>query len=228
MLQGVALDDYAGSGLEWGVPRGAVRRPAPRGRLGRRGLLEGPSRAGARAGPPRGRGAAAERRRAGRRPGPAGASPSPPPIPKSAEESYSVPSPYRIVFAEGVSLEVRSKGEGGRNRSALRRFVDALGPAALRPGHRPRPRREGARAAAGHPRGRRRGVALPVAAAGRRPDRRRPAAALTASGRAGRARRRTANARAGFSTSRARTSASPRPRARSAGTNASNRNVCGR
>ena len=89
-----------------------------------------------------------------------------------------MPSPYRIVFAEGVSLEVRSKGEGGRNRSALRRFADALGPAALRPRHRPRPRREGARPAAGHPRGRGRGVALPVAAAGRGPDRGRPAAAL--------------------------------------------------
>ena len=47
-------------------------------------------------------------------------------MPKSAEESYSVPSPYRIVFAEGVSLEVRSQGEGGRNRSALRRVADAL------------------------------------------------------------------------------------------------------
>ena len=37
-----------------------------------------------------------------------------------------MPSPYRIVFAEGVSLEVRSKGEGGRNRSVFRRFADAL------------------------------------------------------------------------------------------------------
>jgi hypothetical protein len=54
------------------------------------------------------------------------ASPSPPPIPKSAEESYSVPSPYRIVFAEGVSLEVRAKGHGERNRSIFRRFADAL------------------------------------------------------------------------------------------------------
>jgi pyruvate/2-oxoglutarate dehydrogenase complex dihydrolipoamide acyltransferase (E2) component len=52
-------------------------------------------------------------------------SPSPPAMPKSAEEAYSVPSPYRIVFAEGVSLEVRSRGEGQRNRSLLRRVADA-------------------------------------------------------------------------------------------------------
>ena len=54
-----------------------------------------------------------------------------------------------------------------------------------------RPRREGARPAAGHARGRGRGVALPVAAAGRRPDRGRPApraearGAQAAAGRAG-------------------------------------------
>ena len=56
----------------------------------------------------------------------AAAQPAPPPIPKSAEETVSVPSPYRIVFAEGVSLEVRSSG-AGRNRSWLRRQADALG-----------------------------------------------------------------------------------------------------
>ena len=37
-----------------------------------------------------------------------------------------MPSPYRIVFAEGVSLEVRSQGEGGRNRSVFQRVGDAL------------------------------------------------------------------------------------------------------
>jgi hypothetical protein len=52
------------------------------------------------------------------------ASPSAPPAPKSAEEAYSVPSPYRIVFAEGVSLEVRSKSGGTRNRSVVRRAAD--------------------------------------------------------------------------------------------------------
>jgi hypothetical protein len=48
-------------------------------------------------------------------------------MPKSAEEAYSVPSPYRITFAEGVSLEVRSRGEGQRNRSLLRGLADAAG-----------------------------------------------------------------------------------------------------
>jgi hypothetical protein len=48
-------------------------------------------------------------------------------VPKSAEESYSVPSPYRIVFAEGVALEVRAKGHGGRNRSLFQRLADAVG-----------------------------------------------------------------------------------------------------
>ena len=37
-----------------------------------------------------------------------------------------MPSPYRIVFAEGVSLEVHSKGGGSRNRSVFRRFADAV------------------------------------------------------------------------------------------------------
>ena len=37
-----------------------------------------------------------------------------------------MPSPYRIVFAERVSLEVRAKGAGGRNRSVFRRFADAV------------------------------------------------------------------------------------------------------
>ncbi len=55
-----------------------------------------------------------------------GATPSPPPVPKSAEEAYSVPSPFRIVFAEGVSLEVRAKGAGGRNRSVFQRLADRV------------------------------------------------------------------------------------------------------
>lgn len=121
-LQGVALDDYPASGVEWGVPEvlfvdrdpGGDWDAAPfsRGRLEperQRDRLEvvAPAPAGKTAEPE--------------------PSPSPPAIPKSAEEAYSVPSPYRIVFAEGVSLEVRSKGDGGRNRSAYRRFVDGLG-----------------------------------------------------------------------------------------------------
>jgi len=126
MLQGVALDDYAASRLEWGVPQVLFvdRHPGADWDAAAfsKGRLE-PARERDRveivAPPP------------SASPSPAadaadGASPSPPPIPKSAEESYSVPSPYRIVFAEGVSLEVRSQGEGGRNRSALRRVADAL------------------------------------------------------------------------------------------------------
>jgi hypothetical protein len=125
MLQGVTLDDYAASGVAWGVPEVFFvdRKPAAdwdavafsKGRLeparsrDRLEVLAPPPAAAAATGS-----------------GPEAPSPSPPPPPKSAEESYSVPSPYRIVFAENVSLEIRSKGEGGRNRSAWRRFADAV------------------------------------------------------------------------------------------------------
>jgi hypothetical protein len=124
MLEGVALDEYAVAGLEWGVPEVLFvpRRPAAdwdteaysKGRL------------------------APERERdrieifaplpaAEASPGAQPASPPPPPVPKSAAETYSVPSPYRVFFAEGVSLEVLAKGQGGRNRSLLRRAADVLG-----------------------------------------------------------------------------------------------------
>ncbi len=122
MLQGVTLDDYATSGLEWGVPEVLFidRRPAAgwdteaisQGRLDperQRDRLEVVAPAPAVGEPEH----------------PAGATPSPPPAPKSAEEAYSVPSPYRIVFAEGISLEVRAKGDGRRNRSLPRRLADA-------------------------------------------------------------------------------------------------------
>jgi len=122
-LQGVALDDYPAEGVEWGVPEVLFvdRTPGPdwdleafsKGRLEperERDRLEVVAPAPAPSASP----------------GAAEASPSPPPIPKSAEETYSVPSPYRVVFAEGVSLEVRAKGAGGRNRSALQRFADAV------------------------------------------------------------------------------------------------------
>jgi hypothetical protein len=122
MLQGVALDDYAASRLEWGVPEVLFvdRHPGADWDAAAfsKGRLEPPrerDRVEVVAPPPSADAAASV----------AGASPSPPPIPKSAEESYSVPSPYRIVFAESVSLEVRAKGEGGRNRSVFRRFADA-------------------------------------------------------------------------------------------------------
>ena len=124
-LQGVTLDDNEASGLEVGVPEVLFvdRRPpadwdtAPisKGRLDperQRDRIEVVAPAPAPSATP------------GASPAP---SPSPPPIPKSAEETVSVPSPYRIVFAEGVSLEVRSSRAGGRNRSALRRMLDAVG-----------------------------------------------------------------------------------------------------
>jgi len=131
MLQGVALDDYAASVLEWGVPEVLFVDRTPgadwdaaafsKGRLEperERDRIEivapPPAVPAARDGGPD------ELR-------PEDAVPSPPPVPRSAEESYSVPSPYRIVFAEGVSIEVQAKGGGGRNRSVFRRFADALG-----------------------------------------------------------------------------------------------------
>jgi hypothetical protein len=115
MLEGVTLDDYEARALEWGVPQVLFldRRPPrdwDRGAFSK-GRLE-PARE--------------HDRIEIVAPSPAeGASPSPPPPPLSAEEAYSVPSTYRIVFSEGVSLEVRAKAEGGRNRSALRRVADA-------------------------------------------------------------------------------------------------------
>jgi len=130
MLQGVALDDYAASALEWGVPEVLFvdRKPGADWEVAAfsKGRLE-PERERDRievvapppvASPSPGGGPS--------EPGAEGPSPSPPPVPKSAEESYSVPSPYRIVFAEGVSLEVRTKGHGQRNRSIFRRLADAV------------------------------------------------------------------------------------------------------
>ncbi|HSD65366.1 MAG TPA: hypothetical protein VLF95_01625, partial [Vicinamibacteria bacterium] len=87
MLQGVTLDDYAASALEWGVPEVLFidRNPGADWDAAAfsKGRLE-PERerdrievvAPAPAAPPP--------------PGAEAASPSPPPVPKSAEESYSV------------------------------------------------------------------------------------------------------------------------------------------
>jgi hypothetical protein len=124
MLQGVVLDDYAASGLELGVPEVLFvnRRPRPGwdSEPISKGRLE-PERQRDRveivAPPPRAPSADAD--------GAPEAAP-PPAVPKNAEEAYSVPSPYRIVFAEGVSLEVRASGDGRRNRSRARRFADAV------------------------------------------------------------------------------------------------------
>jgi hypothetical protein len=124
MLEGVALDDYAAADIAWGVPEVLFvdRAPAPGwdAEAFSKGRLE-PERERDRlevVAPPPGASATA-----GDEPE---ASPSPPPIPKSAEETYSVPSPYRIVFSDGVSLEVRARGGGGRNRGAIQRALDAV------------------------------------------------------------------------------------------------------
>ncbi|MBK5255954.1 MAG: hypothetical protein JJE39_07970 [Vicinamibacteria bacterium] len=123
MLQGVSLDEYAAHGLEWGIPEVVFvdRRPAADWDAAAfsKGRLE-PERERDHLhflAPPPATGAS---------PDSGAALPSPPPPPKSAEESYSVPSPYRIAFAERVSLEVRARGEGGRNRSVFRRLADAV------------------------------------------------------------------------------------------------------
>jgi pyruvate/2-oxoglutarate dehydrogenase complex dihydrolipoamide acyltransferase (E2) component len=129
VLQGVALDDYRTESVEWGVPEVLFVDRAPGADWDAAAFSKGrlePERERDRvevvAPAPAPTGAAA--------PGPAPAetpSPSPPPVPKSAEESYSVPSPYRILFAEGIALEVRAKGHGGRNRSLFQRLADAVG-----------------------------------------------------------------------------------------------------
>jgi len=115
MLKGVVLDDYPLASLEVAYPRVLFvpRRPVEDWKLR-------PASAG-RLQPAR------ERDRievVASEPAP-DASPSPPPIPPTAEESYSVPSRYRVEFAEGLSLEVGAPG-AGRNRSWLRKALDRL------------------------------------------------------------------------------------------------------
>jgi len=122
MLQGVALGDYAAESVEWGVPEVLFVNRRPGADWDKAAFSKG------RLEPER------ERDRVevvapAPTSGPASVeapSPSPPAVPKSAEELYSVPSPYRIVFAEGVSLEVRAHGQGRRNRSVFQRLADAL------------------------------------------------------------------------------------------------------
>ena len=132
MLQGVALDDYAASGLEWGVPEvlfvDRVPGPGWDATAFSKGRLE-PERERDRIeviAPPPAASPAPASSAFPLEPGPESPSPSPPPVPMSAEETYSVPSPYRVVFAEGVSLEVRTKGHGGRNRSLHQRLADVV------------------------------------------------------------------------------------------------------
>ena len=126
MLQGVMLDDYGTSGLELGVPEMLFIDRHPRSDWDLESMSMGrlePGRQRDRVEFVAPTPSSAELRPGGE----ASPSPSPPPAPKSAEEVYSVPSPYRIVFGEGVSLEVRSRGEGRRNRTLLRRAVDTAG-----------------------------------------------------------------------------------------------------
>jgi hypothetical protein len=116
MLKGVVLDEYTVVSLEQAVPQVLFFERRPPGdwdlRSFSRGRLE-PARE--------------QDRIEVEAPNPAnGASPTPPPIPRTAEETYSVPSSFRVAFAEGPSLEVRTTGGGGRNRPLLRRVVDRI------------------------------------------------------------------------------------------------------
>jgi hypothetical protein len=123
MLEGVSLQDHALDALETALPRVLFwKRPPPPG-------WDLQSWGGGRLDPERERDrreiVAPEPSPNG---GPATAEPSPPPIPPTAEEAYSVPARYRIVFAGGANIEVTAEG-GGRNRGLLQRAADA---AALR------------------------------------------------------------------------------------------------
>lgn len=116
MLKGVVLDDYALVSLESASPRVLFvpRRPTQDWTL--RSYSKG------RLAPER------ERDRIEivvAAPAPE-ASPSPPAVPQTAEESYSVPSPFRIEFDEGLSLEIAAPGGAALNRSWLRRGGDRL------------------------------------------------------------------------------------------------------
>ncbi len=116
MLEGVVLDDYPVLALERGVPRVLfVDRRPPAG-------WDLVAFRGGRLDPARGR----DRIEVEAPVVAEGVTPSPPPVPPTAEDTYSVPSRYRITFDGGVSLEVGSNGGGGRNRSLVRRVADAM------------------------------------------------------------------------------------------------------
>lgn len=112
VLNGVVLERFPALAIERGTTRVAFRsRPALDG-WDRRGY------AGGRLEPAR------ERDRLEITAPSEGDAPVAPPLPPTAEESVSVPERWRVVFAEGLILEVTSEG-GARNRSALRRAADA-------------------------------------------------------------------------------------------------------
>jgi len=113
-LRGVALESFETLALEQGTPRVAfLRRDGPEtwDRVAYRGGQLEPTRE-------------RDRIEVLAPSGAPGVEPAPPPIPATAEESVSVPARWRVVFAEGLSLEVRSGG--ARNRGRLRRLADAL------------------------------------------------------------------------------------------------------
>jgi len=117
MLKGVVLGEYAVVSLQKAVPQVVFFERRPPSDWDLRSLSRG------RLEPAR-----EQDRIEIEAPNPANdASPTPPPIPKTAEETYSVPSSFRVAFAEGPSLEVQATGGGGRNRSLLRRLVDRIG-----------------------------------------------------------------------------------------------------
>jgi hypothetical protein len=120
MLEGVALEELPLDSLETAVPRLFFwSRPPPRD-------WELRSYTGGRLDPERGHDRVEVVAPA---PSPTGdeaaVEPSPPLIPPTAEEAYSVPARYRILFAEGPTLEVTAE-DGGRNRGLLRRTGDAV------------------------------------------------------------------------------------------------------
>jgi hypothetical protein len=115
MLRGAELQRYAVLGMMLGRPRVAWRtrsEPAPwQGEIWKAGALE-PSRQIDRLvleGPEPGKAETAE--------------PTPPAIPRTAEELYPVPSRYLIRFADGLSVEIRPReadanlGRGARFRA---------------------------------------------------------------------------------------------------------------
>ena len=100
MLRGAELQRYSVLGLTVGRPRLAwVDRSggrAWRGVIWTGGELD-PARPGQRV-------VVQERE-----PAQAGAEPTPPPVPPTAEERYPVPLRYRIRFADGLSVEIRPR-----------------------------------------------------------------------------------------------------------------------
>lgn len=120
LLAGVTLQEHALDGIEIGVPRVAfLRRAQPSDwpfEAYRGGHLS-PARERDRveivapAPSPVGDAAATE--------------PVPAPVPSVAEDAFSVPARYRIVFEGDLTLEVVAE-DGGRNRSLQQRSADGL------------------------------------------------------------------------------------------------------